>query len=333
MSRNLYIEPALLGLEHEFSFEGYSIAISLPTSKDIPSEDELFKTPQDDYRLFRISYNTWKEVNGHKIPVAYWIHSVDVKIKLVDTLSIPEDMLPRHPNAYNLITKEQQDHLNALADEYGQIAEKAFDLWVRIMRWKCDNSSIGRPEIRGVNSGWGTYLLEASSENRIWRGETVIRFHRSKPVTKKEWNEVQVALQEGQTSPIYYDLMFDAVEHMKIGDLQRSVVDLAISCESLLRKIVTQNLPIGLNDAMTNYISNAKINWFLDKFFPQILQPPNALIFSNMKGKLKDLFQARNDIVHSRKPVLITLNECGEFIKVTKELILLGSGYLGDNGG
>ena len=314
VSRNLSIHPDLVGATHEFPHEQHVVTIALPSRQHLPTEP---------LRGELLTFNHYTEVDGKKTPIQLWIHAVDVTVSITEQVSVPREILDRAPNAFEIVSKEQQEHLNHLAATYQAVAERGFDLWIRTLRWKCDNSTIGRPDISGFESGWSTCLIAKPEDKRIWIAPMVFQVRGGKMVTPEVWEEVRSSLDFGLVPPIYVDLVMDATEHIKLGDLQRAVVDMAIACESFLRTLVAVSLPTGLQNSIVTYIDDVNIRPILDKFIPDILDSLEKKELDKIKGKLHALFDVRNKIVHKGSGSGVTAEMCREYLETAKRLIAL----------
>lgn len=160
LTRNLSIEPRLVGSQHEFLFGPYRICVAIPSTEHI--------NPQPG-RGTRLWFDYYTEIDGKPKPLQLWVESVDVIVKGAEEVSLAAEVLRRAPNQTELIPKAQQEKLSSLVVEIGAIAERSFDLWLKTLRWKSWNSSIGRPEINGHESGWPTCLVAQPNWERIWR--------------------------------------------------------------------------------------------------------------------------------------------------------------------
>ena len=86
---------------------------------------------------------------------------------------------------------EEEKQLDELATHYGNLAYRAFDLWIRTLRWKADDYRMGTPELSGVKeTGSRTEIREKDSPNRFWAGGHEITLFVGKPVTVEVWNKV-----------------------------------------------------------------------------------------------------------------------------------------------
>ena len=316
ITRNFVVAPELFGLAHEFQFEEGRVRVELPTvdelSNDATAEDK------------RMHVHAYTVENGREIPTRILVDSVDVFVRLNKTLGVPEELLTRHPNQYEILSKEQQRDLDNLANIHEDVSERAFDLWIRTLRWKLSNGAIGRPEIHGYESGWSTYLFNDETQWRLWAGRQVLPFRLENPVTLAEWHRVQEALNLGQRPPVYIDLFFDGMNHLSHGELQRSVVDLAVACETFMRRRVMEKIPYGLTEGIRRYIDESNIRQVLDHFFPDTLTDDDRKLLKSINSRLHQLFDVRNRILHSGQKEDLTAAECNKYLEATEKLIGIG---------
>jgi hypothetical protein len=307
LTRNFAVVPELLGRSHTFPFDQRTITIELPTI------DELSQDPTREGRVDILSY---REEASSTVPICLSVNSVDVLVQLPKQVHVPEQILHQPPNAYDVLSQDQQSHLEKLAETHGSIAEKAFDVWVRTLRWKSNNGSIGRPEVLGPRSGWTTYLLDETTRHRFWAATQIFKARSRMAVTLAEWNEAERVLGNGIRSPVFYDLMFDAMEHFRLGDLQRSVVDVAVACESFMRVKVKPYLP--------DVTDETNIRQVLNHFFPKTLSTDETRLLESIRYILHQLFTARNSILHSGNKADLTSSECQKYLEATEKLISIG---------
>jgi hypothetical protein len=314
ITRNLVIVPEMLGLEHEFLLGQSKVRIKLPDNKDIPTSNA------EHSRLLTFTY---KIVDGNQVPTMFGVESVDVLVQLGKQVSIPEEMLTEPPNAYDLLSKEQQTQLDEMAQAHGDVAREAFDVWIRTLRWKSHIGVIGRPEIHGFESGWSTYLLNDETKTRLWRETQILTLPPGKPITLEEWNNAEEVLKLGERPPVYIDLMFDGMEHLDLGDFRRATVDFAVACEAFVRSKVLQQLPHALSEPIKRYIDETNIRYVLRHFFPETLSEDQKKILKRIDSALHQLFNARNDILHSGYKEGLTGSECQKYLNATQKLIAI----------
>jgi hypothetical protein len=310
--RGLGVKPELLGSIHEFLFQNLKVKIELPHKASFIEEEG------DGARATIFS---WREADGNRIPVEVAINSVDVIVYLQEDVAVPEKVLHVPLKAFDLFSESRQKHLDNLASQHGVLAEEAFDLWIRIVRWKTNSSGIGRPEIHGASSGWSTYLFDLATQKRFWAAPHILTIRGVASIDTTTWNEIQIALQARLKPPIFYDLMFDAIEQMEVGDLQRAVVSMAVACEAYMRNLLMQQLPQNLNDRLKRYIGEANIRRVLDNFLPELLNNNEKNLLTEIISDLVELFTSRNTILHSGKKEGLTHEECKTYLIATRKLI------------
>ena len=312
ITRGFGIEPDLLGAIHNFNFQGHEVSIRLPQQATLPF-------PED--RDAQATVFSWREENGEKIPKAIAVSSVDIVIKLLEEVEIPEEVLKVNLNAYEIIPKAEQAQLDTLGSNYGALAEQAFSFWIRMLRWKSNSSWIGRPSIQGSASGWGTYLFEPVSQKRFWSHHHPLTLQRLAVLDHIVWDEIEQTLQSGDEPPLSFDMMFDAIEYLRTGELQRAVVDMAVACEIFIRKLVMQGLPETLIHGLKTYIDEANIRTVITRFLREILSEDELKTLRGINSHLHKLFDSRNQILHSGTADNLTLEACNQYLAVTRSLI------------
>jgi hypothetical protein len=272
-----------------------------------------------------LSFHAYKEENGKKIPVFYEVGYVDVTVNGGKAISLPSEVLNRPPNAYDLLSTESQNRLDKIATEHGRVAEQAFNCWIEIIRWQTGSSAIGRPEIRSFKSGWVTYLRDEATRKRIWLGGTLLTTRtgpqETATVTSEQWNNAEILLKQGVCSPLHLNYYFDALEHFDLMDLERCVIDLAISCEVLMKTFVRKRLPTGQPESIKEQIERTNISVYYEKFLPDMLEPVTKEKFLELQSGLRALFKQRNAIVHGGESPSLTPILCQGFIDTTKNFI------------
>ena len=269
LTRDLTVVPELLGLSHEFTFSNGQVKIELPSSDNLPKEIRDAHIMESDDSLLAIK--SYREEDGSKLPLEVSVKSVDVQVDLGEVIALPDEVFTRQANPVDLISKSQRTHLDRIMNSYARFADDTLDRWIRILRWKSGNGSIARPEIHGLDSGWGTHLLDRATKHRFWRSGITLNIYLGIPVTVEIWQDVEATIKQGQESSVYVDLMFDGIEQLRVGNLQQSVVQLAVACEVFMRTRVMHNLPKGLPATIVKYIDEASISKVQDHFFKDTL--------------------------------------------------------------
>jgi len=319
-TRNLAIVPTLLGKKHTFTFRDHEVQITLPEDAlEVIVNQPLITDEQES----QIHLDSWREESGIKVPVSLGVDSVDLTIKLTRKIKVHQEMVMRSPNAYDILNDQEVSQFNSIVTNYRAIADEVFEFWLNVLRWQSRMGAIGRPHIRDYHSGWSTYLIDDESRNRIWSGPNILTITKIDPISVDVWDRTEKSLLSGERSPLYFDFYFDGIEHSKVGEFQRSVVDFAISCEVLIRGKVMGKLPEGLIPPIEKYVDEANIRNVLTKFFPWLLSTQGKGKFDRISSKLHQLFNARNDIMHSGHSATLTKVQIEGFRATTESLMSL----------
>jgi hypothetical protein len=159
---------------------------------------------------------------------------------------------------------------------------------------------MGTPELSGVKeTGSRTEIREKDSPNRFWAGGHEITLFVGKPVTVEVWNKVSVALDAGESPPIFYDLLYSAMARLERGDLRLTIIDAAVAAETFMRKAVQAGLSAGLDASLEEYSEDTGIRQVVNTFFPKCLDTEQRDTYKKtIKSNLHKLFDDRNDIMH-----------------------------------
>ena len=318
---NLEIAPALLGQSHVFTFDGHRIEISLPSADRLAG----FKDAGDDPLVDRrISVVGWRKQDGWRQPQEIAVHDVGVICNIRGRTSIPEEARTT-PITHEHFSEEQKKHLDKLATDYGDLAYRAFDLWIRTLRWKADSYRIGTPEVSGVKAtGWQSEIREKDSPNRFWKSGQYITLFVGKPVTGEVWNKVSEALNAEESPPIFYDLLYSAMARLERGDLRLTIIDAAVAAETFMRTAVQASLSAGLDASLEGYSKDTSIRQIVNKFFPKCLYTEQEDIYKKtIMSKLHKLFDDRNSIMHQGQKEGLTESRCQKIISSVRELMAL----------
>lgn len=308
---NLSIEPSLVGARHRFSFEGCTVTVGLPNAPRPDLDDQE-----------TISFSSWREVDGKKVPLMYSIGEVQVTVSIAGSHSLPSEMLDRPPNAFDLLVESRQRGLNALAMEHYLIAERAFDRWARTLRWKTGQWEILRDRAPGLATGWGTTLRHATTAKRLWVHHDTIVVHLKRAVTQDQWKLVQASLQAGEESAVFVDLLLDAEMHFAASDLRRAIIDAAVAAETYIRSTVQQTLPTGLGECARELVDEANVRPVMTKVFPESLKQLGAP--SVDKGTMSDvhkLLDARNKLLHTGLVLGVDSARCEKYVRAVRTLL------------
>jgi hypothetical protein len=319
-TRNLAVALELLGQSHVFALGEHEVGICLPSADRLPKD----YTPGTHVIGDRLSISGWQRTqDGGYQPLEVHVDDVDVVIGIPGKYTIPEGALSRPAIAYELFSEQQRKYLDKLTMDYGNIARRAFDLWIRTVWWKADAYRIGLPEVIDVETGWSTYLHEKETQKDVWASGHIFTVYAAKVVTDEQWDEISEALNSGEQPPIYWDLLYDAMGHLERGDLQRAIVDAAVAAETYMKTKVHEGLPPDLDDPLRKYIDSAQIWRVRDKFFPARLEAEQRKQYSTLKPVLNQLFDDRNDIMHTGQKEGLTEQHCRKIIDSVRDLLSL----------
>jgi hypothetical protein len=228
------ITTELISARHEFVFEGRSVTVQLPAlhKEELPFDQR------------RIDCYLWKSA-GH-IPVEYHVKSLDVEIELEAPTRVPEKILHLHPNQFEAFDSREQQELNRIVSEMGNVASRAFEHWLRVLRWKSGVGHIGEPSVRyAATDGGGTVLRERATGHRFWlQGHTITSCGR-RAVTLAGWESTQIALNANKVPPVWFDFLFDGEMRINNNDLVGAVLSLAIALEVNIRTLFSGELQKG----------------------------------------------------------------------------------------
>jgi hypothetical protein len=312
LTRNLAVKPEVLGCEHRFSFDDRIVSIKVPSSIQVDRE-----------RGYNKSTSVASIANRRAVddePLEYYIHSVDVEVSIPDTLTIPSEVLNLPPNA------PEVSQLMKFVEQHKPIAEKAFEYWIRIVRWVCDDSRIGQNKVENYRSGWSTKLIDVESDTTVFGTQKFYALG-YKTLSVEEWEKIRSELSSSSQPPVYVELKHDAEENIRLGDYGLSLLYLAFACEVFLRFAVIGTLPKTLNDEVIRYIERANVSLYIDKLFPEILDVATKKQFKSIKSDLHSLSEHRNKVVHMGNDEGVDEKLCLRFLKVTEELLSIA--YLG----
>lgn len=319
--RHFLVTPELLGLSQEFPLENSKVKIELPSADNLPKEitEESIMKSFDSDSILTISVHH-KEENGRITPIGILVNTFDMIVDQNHTVTLPEQVLDRQPNQVDLLSKTQQKRLDNLRDFHDEVANRAFDRWLKILRWKSNNRLIGRPDIQSPESG-GSTLLNRATRKRLWLSPIRSTMYVYDPITLSLWSEIEQTLNQGESSPVYIDSMFNGMEQFDLGNFQYSVVYLAVACEAFMRTRVVQNLPDNLSKTVIKYIDEVNISQVIDHLFKETLSDEQKNHLKTINSRLHELFIARNTIMHSGQKEDLKSADCKRFIEVSKKLI------------
>lgn len=307
----LFVCADLLGKSHTFTQSGRQVTITLPGQ---PTDGTKGKSD-------RLSLFSYRQGEGeHIIPIDYKIQSVDVSIDVDDDLHLPPEILQRNPKAVDILTQQQVASLDQCADESHNLALKAFEFWIRMLRWRTELHLIGRDEPDSPETGWSTYLVDVQTDKRVWIGTQSITLYTSAAISTGMWGAVQAHLFQADRIPISFDLYFDSLYHLHIGDLERAIADAAVAAESHVRGIVQDSIPSGMGPELRRLIDEANIRPIIQRVYGEALSF-NGTSRVKVPSEIHELFDYRNKILHKGMVNGLTKEKCRKLIVAVKNLL------------
>jgi hypothetical protein len=316
---NLAIEASLIGATHLFLFESAEITIRLP-EEDL---SQLSEYPKDNGNgLSKLSVYGWKGEGTSKSPILY-AEELDVEVDLSENVLLHPEMLKDTKIVHGLLTKNEEEVLEHRAEEYQELADRAFEYWLKILRLVKRDSSIGRSTRPDYGRGFLSYIRESKTFRPVWSPKVHLKAEIRKPFSLEQWDAIQRRLKSNDISPLYYEYYFDGILHKKEKDTKRAVIDFAVSCEVYLRNKVTQSLPMELEDSIVGVIDEVPIRRVIENIFPTLLSSTGKQIYKKLISALHQLFDERNKVLHEGTPKNLSEENIERFFRTSEELLRL----------
>ena len=309
---NFNVSADVMGLAHTFDFHGYNVSVKLP-QQDEADKDERYDNVA--------SISSWRADTEE--PLSYEVLKVDVEIVVKTQLSVPPEALERPPKQFEYFSSEQTRAGDDVCAQYSEIADRAFQYWLGVLRWATDYALIGQPEISGPDSGWSTYILETSTNHRVWAGTTVIRVQSHTEVTKDHWDKASKRLVSGEEVPMHLRFLQDAETSTKNEQYEKAILELAMACEIYLRYSVFEFIPESTHFELKTYIEEANINRYVSKFFRSLVPADMLSEYKKLTSEISSLMSRRNSYVHMGKMDDANAETCYRFIKSTRRLFTI----------
>lgn len=309
---NLAVCAELLGQSHSFTHQGRKVTISLPEQ---PQGDPDCKS--DRLRLY-----SWREAEGKDIiPLEWIIYSVDVSVEIDEEFDLPREILVRNPKAVDILSTGQVTALDRSAEISHDFALKAFEFWVRMMRWSVEQPLIGRDDPDSPESGWGTYLVDSQTKKKVWAGTRSLTVHKRTAVTEVAWREAEANLSKFDHIPIPVDLYFESLYYLHIGDLQRAISDAAVSAETHMRIIVQESIPDCAGAELRRLVDEANIRPIMQRVYGESLLLAGYTGDAKVPSEIHQLFDYRNKILHKGAVDDLTEAKCRKLITAVRNLL------------
>lgn len=309
LTRRLAVKPELMGCNHRFQFEDGLVEISLPDLSQV-------KDRYDDSAMATVGAR-WAKNNE---PIEYEIFCVDVRSNINCALRLDPETLNRNACAFELYSEEERDQLERYCVSHEGYAKRAIEYWFSILRWRLDDYEIGRFERIGNDTGFSTYLKEIETGKNVWIGRSCFAVQGYRVIKHGEWDDIQCCLNSSLNIPVYVSLKHDAELSASHNDYVRSIVEIAMACETFMRFMVLDRLPENLSDGLVEAIEELNINQYVTKHFRALVPSSNLKEYGKLSSDLSSLFSKRNKIVHMGKNTGANAENCKRFIKLANKL-------------
>jgi hypothetical protein len=310
-TKGLVILAPLAGSVHRFKLEGIPIEVHLP--KAPPRKQIGDPDMQEHLEIWCSAYRT-----KTKAPIEYVVRRIRLYVNLKHTMTIPEAALGKASPDHH--SKSSQDALNSIVESAEKIAEEAFRLWVRTLRWKTLRSHINQMLIEPTDVASGSRLVHADTGLSFYAAPVSFAVNRWTPITRRMWNSCGKALRDAVAPPLWWDFLFEGEHRVRSSDLHAGIVSLAIACELLMRRLVMR----PTNRRFFPLLKRMMIGNILDQW--NNVGPTGKRLNAAMDHeKLKRLFDLRNGVMHRGEVRTLKASECQELSKVARTFIVAGS--------
>ena len=171
------------------------------------------------------------------------VYKRQVEIAVPEPISVPEEALSNPPKQFEHFSEEQKKSADGVCNQHSELAEKAFQYWLEMIRWASGAALIGQPSISGFESGWSTYLMESATNHRVWASPIMLTVYREYEVTKEHWEIAAEHLRNSDELPMHLRFFHDAVTSTRHGQYKKAIIEIAMACEIYLRYAVFEFIP------------------------------------------------------------------------------------------
>jgi hypothetical protein len=311
---NLRISPELAGKSHTFPYMGKQITVKLPSIPKNPSFSEW----HGDHKIRPVGWQ--RTENGEHLLKACLVESVEVRVDGETDVSVPEDYLASRERADlpEATAKKLQDIIEA----HDEITAHAFTHWRDVMRSKTLDGSLGR----AVTSWQARHPIVWDSLTNRYVYTGIIKmggvFDSSDGMKDAQWTEIEALLAAGARMPVWFDFLFQGEYRNHLGDRVEAVVNFAIACELLIRRLFLQEMPnFGhISQGAMEVIDEVNVRAIMNKW-PRMAFWSSSWQSSFARDALQKLLDTRNKVVH-RGHRVISDEERAKFAKVARQFVI-----------
>lgn len=302
---NFNVSPELMGQAHTFNYDELNVTIRLP------------QIDQADTDAASV-YGRWADTDE---PISFFVHKVEIEIELPDLVSVPAEALTNPPIQIDHFTENQENTIRSISKKYSSIAEKAFNYWIETIRWASDNAFIGQDIIHGRGiGGLRTDILNRQSNHRVWVNNAPWIVKGAAEVKTEHWMICQEYLLKGSTIPLHLRFLYNAQESTRNDYFEKSIIELAMSCETYLRYSVFKHIPQNLPKELVTYVEEANINKYASQFFKNLVPEESKKDYQKIQKDISSLMSKRNSYVHMGFMEGANQKNCNRYIESLKNL-------------
>ena len=312
ITTNFCVTAEIMGFMHEFKFDNHHVSVKLPLPEHA-DRDERF----DDVASVASSRADTDEV------LSYRVRKVDVEIAVPVPISVPKEALSNPPKQIKHFSEEEKAVADRVCNEHSELAGRAFQYWLEMMRWASDSALIGQHSINGYESGWSTYLMESKTNHRVWASPVMLSAYRESEVTKVHWEKAAEHLQNSDELPMHFRFLHDGITSTRHGQYKKAIIEIAMACEIYLRYSVFEFIPEGTPSELVKYIEEANINKYVSQFFRSLLDESQITEYKKIAKEISSLISRRNSYVHMGQMDDADNSLCQRFINAARKLFTI----------
>ena len=302
----------LFGKSHKFEVDGRAARVNLPK---IQFQSRSIK-PGVEWSPY-ISLSEHKTNRPSRKSSFYRLEFMLVEIEVDKRITIPQMLLKHHAvREMHAASAPESKELNSIAEEYQEIAVKAWRHWRQTARWATNNFSLGASEISvgGKEEGLELHrLYHRPTGCDVWALPTMITVSLPCKIDRSVWDHIQSTLSSGLTSPVWLQYLAEATIRCRELDYSGAILSCAIACETIARAVFEQTVGRPTNKAISALLDRTAAQAIIGKW--------DKLTGLERDGKIHKIFDLRNDLVHSGVHSLITKEDANSSLKTARRFV------------
>ncbi len=309
------IAPGLAGATHQFRHHGLEVSIKLPNRPKVQDWDT---------HDARITCSSWVN-EPRRRPLQFEIHNIRISAKTSQTRSVRADALGRVD--HSKFTQHQRNSLDRFCSRHEEVLDSAFDYWIGVLRWVLqDPTFVRQSETR--NEALSRSYLVANVTGRIFYSPTLqFMVVRENVVLRRHWKRAGVKLLNQANIPIWRITFAEAHERYHLDDSRGFVLGLAMSVETMVRKLTRVFLSSPPNERYAALVDNVPISRIIGKWRQLGFTNPGWVKIEKEKKLILKLFEVRNGVIHRGEKPDLTKKELQAFSNAVAAFLNQGEKY------